>query len=150
MMNDKPAMAGQDGGRAAADLEHFPGEYRACQPMMGIEQARRVRLEVIKRHRAVGNPDTLVFQIDPPALAHTGIVLGQGAREKRAMEHGQLELPCMVRNSDGENAGVLVVDVHEIDSPIRLERRQADPSPVKQGPPKSPGQSLVRSMTHAV
>ena len=61
-----------------------------------------------------------------------GSFLGTRAGEKRAMEHGHLHFSGMIGYGDGEEAGILVVHVDEIDPVVRLEGREPQPLPVDQ------------------
>ena len=52
--------------------------------------------------------------------------------EERPVEDGQLHLPGVIGNGDGEDAGILVVHVDEIDAAIRVKRGKSHALPVKQ------------------
>ena len=100
--------------------------------MMRVEQAEMMRFEALQGHRAVGNPDAFMIEIHHPGLGLAGGFLGTSAGEKRAMEDGQLHFPGVIGNGDGEEAGILVVHVDEIDAVIRLKGREPQTLPVKQ------------------
>ena len=53
-----------------------------------------------------------------------GGFLGTSAGEKRAMEHGHLHFSSVIGNSDGEEAGIFVIHVDEIDALIRIKGRE--------------------------
>ena len=73
-----------------------------------------------------------MFAIHNPGLALAGGFLGAGAGKKRTVEKSQLHLPGVIGNGDGEDAGVLVVHVDEINALKGFKGRQPDPLPVEQ------------------
>ena len=73
-----------------------------------------------------------MIAIHHPGLGLAGGFLGAGAGKKRTVEQGQLHFPGVIGNGDGEDAGVLVVHVDEINALKGLEGRQPDPLPVEQ------------------
>ena len=100
--------------------------------MMRVEQAGAMRRHACGRHRTIGNPDAFMFAIHDPGLALAGGFLGAGAGKKRTVEKGQLHFPGVIGNGDGEDAGVLVVHVDEINALKGFKGRQPDPLPVEQ------------------
>ncbi len=73
-----------------------------------------------------------MLAIHNPGLALAGGFLGTGAEKKRSVKKGELHLSGVIGNGDGEDAGVLVVHIDEINALKGLEGRQPDPLPVKQ------------------
>jgi hypothetical protein len=86
-----------------------------------------------------------MFAIHNPGLALAGGFLGAGAGKKRTVEKGQLHLPGVIGNGDGEDAGVLVVHVDEINALKGFKGSPARSAPSGTNPPTSPGQFGVRS-----
>ena len=72
-----------------------------------------------------------MIEIHHPGLALAGGFLRTSAGEKRSMEHGQLHFPGVIGNGDGEDAGILVVHMDEINAVIWCKGRQPDPLPVE-------------------
>ena len=72
-----------------------------------------------------------MFEIHKPASALAHGILRSAAGEKRTMEHCKLHFPGVIRNGDGEEAGILVVHMDEIDAAIRLEGSQPNPLPME-------------------
>ena len=99
---------------------------------MRVEEAKVLRFAILSGHRGVRNPDTLAIVIDfaEPFLA--GGFFGARTGEERAMQQGHLHLSAVIRNSDGEEAGILVVHVDEIDAVVGSEGRKPEPLPMKQ------------------
>ena len=90
-------------------------------------------------------------------LARRGLAggfLGTRAGEKRAMEHGHLHFSGVIGYGDGEEAGILVVHVDEINAVVRREGRKPQPLPVDQivrygqGNPRADGRK--RRVSHHV
>ena len=100
--------------------------------MMRVKQAEAIVFTALQDHRAVGNPDALMIEIHYPPLGLAGCFLGTSAGKERSMEHGQLHFPGVIGNGDGEEAGILVVHVDEIDAVIRFKGREPQSRPVKQ------------------
>jgi hypothetical protein len=73
-----------------------------------------------------------VIEIEQARIALAGGFLRTGAGEKRPMNDGQLHLPGMIGYGDGEEAGVLVIHMDEINAIIRFEGSEAQTFPVKQ------------------
>ena len=100
--------------------------------MMRVEQAGTMWCQALGRHRTIGNPDAFMLAIHNPGLAQQGGFLGAGAGKKRTVEKSQLHLPGVIRNGDGEDAGVLVVHMDEINALKGFKGCQPDPLPVEQ------------------
>ena len=100
--------------------------------MMRVKQAGTMRCQALGRHRTIGNPDAFMLAIHNPGLGLTRGFLGAGAGKKRTVEQGQLQLPGVIGNGDGEDAGVLVVHVGEINALKGFKGRQPDPFPMEQ------------------
>ena len=73
-----------------------------------------------------------MIEIHHPRLGLAGCFLGTSIGEKGSMEDGHLHFPGVIGNGDGEEAGILVVHVDEIDAVIRIKGRQPQSLPVKQ------------------
>ena len=73
-----------------------------------------------------------MLAIHNPGLALAGGFLGAGAGKKRTVKKGQLHFPGVIGNGDGEDAGVLVVHVDEINALKGFKGRQPDPLPMEQ------------------
>jgi len=99
---------------------------------MRIKQPWGARSEPRRGHRAVGYPDAFMIGIHPSGCAVENGFLRACAGEKGAMEHGELHFPGVIGNGDGEEAGILVVHMDEIDIVKRLKGRKPDPLPVEQ------------------
>ena len=84
------------------------------------------------RHRAVGNPDAFMVEIHIAGSVVAGGFLGTSAGKKGAMEEGHLHFSGVIGNGDGEEAGILVVHMDEINAVIRSKGREPEPLPVKQ------------------
>src|SRR5271165_3887102 len=132
MIEDQPAVPRQNGRSPAADFEPLPRRYRSRQAEMRVKQPHLIRFEAVQGHRAIGNPDAFVIEIDEQGLGLAGNFLGTGAGEKRPMNDGQLHLSGMIGNRDGEEAGVLVIHMDEINAIIGFEGSEAQTLPVKQ------------------
>ena len=91
-----------------------------------------MRRQAFGRHWTIGNPDAFMLAIHNPGFARVGGFLGAGAGKKRTVQEGQLHLPGVIGNGDGEDAGVLVVHVDEINTLKGFKGRQPDPLPVEQ------------------
>ena len=91
-----------------------------------------MRFETLQGHRAVGNPNAFMIEIHITRRGLAGGFLGTSAREKRAMDHGHLHFPSVIGNSDGEEAGIFVIHVDEIDALIRIKGREPQSLPVEQ------------------
>ncbi len=61
----------------------------------------------------------------------TGRFLGACPREKWSMQKAHLRFTGMIGDGDGEEAGVLVVHMDEIDAAIRRESGEPQAFPVK-------------------
>jgi hypothetical protein len=99
---------------------------------MRVKQPHLIRFEIVQGHRAIGNPDAFVIEIDQSRIGLAGGFLRTSAGEKRPMNDGQLHLPSMIGNGNGEEAGVLVIHMDEINAIIRFEGSEAQTLPVKQ------------------
>ena len=122
--------------------------------MMRIEEAEVTRFGAAQRHRTIGNPDTFMREIHLARRGLAGSFLGTRAGEKRAMKHGHLHLSGVIGYGDGEEAGILVVHVDEIDSLEGRKGREPQPLPVEQvlgfghGNPRADGRK--RRVSHHV
>ena len=99
--------------------------------MMRVKQAKMLRFTAFQGHRAVGNPDAFPIEIHHPGRRVAGGFLRPSAGEKGSMEHSQLHFPGVIGNCDGEEAGIFVVHVDEIDALIRIKGREPKSLPVK-------------------
>ena len=63
VVNDQPAVPGQDGRSAAADFEPLPGRHRSRQPVMRGKPAEAIWFTAFQGQRAVGNPDAFPIEI---------------------------------------------------------------------------------------
>src|ERR1035438_10916608 len=109
MVEDQPAVPGQDGRSSTADFEQLPWRYWRRQPVVRVEQTGVMQFSALHGHRAVRNPDTFMIEIDYPRFGLAGCFLGVSAVEKGPMEDGHLHFAGMVGNGDGEKAGIFVV-----------------------------------------
>ena len=100
--------------------------------MMRGELAEKIGLTAIERHRTVGNPDAFPFEVHFAGRWVAGGFLGTRAGEKRPVEEGHFRMPGRIRNGDGEEAGVFVVHVVEINALIRAEGREPQTLPVEE------------------
>ena len=73
-----------------------------------------------------------MLEIDLARRGLAGGFLGTRAGEKGAMEHGHLHFPGVIGDGDGEEAGILVVHVDEIDAVVGSKGRQPQSLPVEQ------------------
>src|ERR1700683_2170412 len=131
VVNDQPAMPGQDGRSTAADFEPLPGGHRSRQPVMG-EFAEVTWSTRFQRTRPVRDPDAFAIKIQLSGRGAASGIFGTGARKQRPMEDGELRFPGWIRNSNGEYTGVFVIHVAGIDSVIRSKSRQAQALPMKE------------------
>ena len=132
VVNNQPAVPGQDGRSATADFEPLPGRHRSRQPMMRDEPAEAIRFARLQGHRAVGNPDAFPIEIHVTGRGVAGGFLRTSAGEKRPVKHGQLRMPGWIRNGDGEEAGIFVIHVAEFDAVIRTKGREPQTLPVEE------------------
>jgi hypothetical protein len=59
-------------------------------------------------------------------------ILRPGAGKERPVEHGQLRWPVWIRNGHGEETGVFVIHIVELDAPIRTKGCQSQTLPVEE------------------
>src|ERR1035441_8124579 len=99
----------------------------------------------VKRHWAVGNPDTFSIYIHFTGLRATGGFLGTSAWKERPVEQSQFRLPGWIGNDGREEAGIFVVYVAEFYAVRRGKSSKPQTSPVEdifrygQGNPRSMG-----------
>jgi hypothetical protein len=90
------------------------------------------RLKSFQGNRAVGNPDACAIKVHLVGGGGACLFLRCGSRKQRPVKHRQLGLPGGIRNRSGEWAGILVVNVAEIQAFKRSKRDKAEPLPVKE------------------
>jgi hypothetical protein len=118
VINDQPAVPGQDGRSAAADFEPLPGRHGSRQPVMRGERPRR---SGSWPSRPSGSRKSRCFpDRDPRHGTRRGRRFPPDeCREKRPVEHGQFRVPGWIGNGDGEEAGIFVIHVADFDAVIR-------------------------------
>ena len=85
-----------------------------------------------------------MIEIDLAGFVVAGGFFGTGAGEKRSMEECQFLFPGLIWNGDGEEAGILVVHVDEIDACDTGQRLQDPVVSSEANPPKWRMQSVDR------
>src|SRR5664279_5309904 len=130
VIDDQPSVRGQNGRRAAADLEPLPCRNRRCQPMMKIKRSGTKWL-MVKRHLAVRNPDALFFDIHLANCRTAGCFLGASAWKERPVQQGQLRLSSGIGYDGWEEASILIVYVTEFDAVVRRKFREPKALPVE-------------------
>ena len=112
------------------------------------------RFTFLQDHRAVGNPDAFPIEIHITGRGVAGGFLRTGAGKKRPVEHGQFRMPEWIRNRDGEQAGVFVIHVADLDALIPTKSRKPHTLPMEevrrqgQGDPRALGRK--RRISHHV
>ena len=145
VVNDQPAVSGEDGRSSAADFEPLPRRHRSRQPVMRVKQAEVVRFEALQSHRAIRNPNAFMIEIHHTGLGLAGGFLGKRAGKERPMKDGQLHFSGMIGNGDGEEAGVLVIHMDKVNAGIRFKRTPVPAASNETNPPIPPGRSAGRS-----
>src|ERR1039458_3803301 len=102
VVNDQPAVFGQDGRSTCADFEPLPWRHRSRQTVMRCEPAQTLRFRAIQRGRTIGNPDALVIEIHFTGLTMASSFFWTSAGKERTVEHAQLQVPRGVRDRDRE------------------------------------------------
>lgn len=131
-VHDQPAVRGEDGRRAAADFEPLPRRHRSGQPVMRGKVTQMPWLAALDGHGAVGNPDAFPIEISYAGCRVACLFLWTRAGKERPVQERQRRLSRGIRNSDREDAGVLIVNAVERNAVIRLEGGQAQSPPVEQ------------------
>jgi hypothetical protein len=132
VVDHKPAVPGQDGRSTRANFQPSPRGNRGRQAVMRIEQAQVLNLDALRRHWAVGNPDAFMVEIHiARAVAARGF-FRSGAWKERAMKQSHFHFSRMICNRDGEETGILVAHMDEVDSPIGSKGRQSQSRPAEQ------------------
>ena len=132
MVDDKPAVAGEDGRSPAADLELFPRRNRGGQAVMQTEMAEVRRRAVRYSRRAVRDPDALAGEIDVARCVMAGHFLRTGAREEWPVHDRHRHLSGWIRNCDREDTCVLVVHAVEVEALVWKEGDQTEALPLEQ------------------
>ena len=100
--------------------------------MMRGEAAEVIGLMVLRGRLAVGNPDAFPIEIHVTGGGVAGGFLRSGAGEKRPVEHAELRMPGGIRNGDGEEAGIFVIHVADVDALIQPKGREPQALPVEE------------------
>src|SRR6202165_2928966 len=105
VVNDQPAVPGEDRRRAAANFEALPRRHRTRPPLMR-KLGDETWLKSFQGNRTVGNPYAFAIKIHLVGGGAAGF-LRSGSRKQRPVKQGQLRLPRGIRNGSGEWAGSL-------------------------------------------
>src|SRR5580692_7260017 len=128
VIDDQPAVPGQDGRSATANFEEFPWRDRSGQPVMRSKQV----FLALRGHRAVRNPNALPFQIRFTRRGLAGSFLCVSAGKKRPVEDGQFWMSGRIGNGDRKEAGVFIVHVAEIDALAVAKCREPQALPAEE------------------
>ena len=85
-----------------------------------------------KGDRTVGNPDAFPIDIHLAGRRVAGRLLRTCAGKKGPVEHTQFHVPGGIRNGDGEEAGIFVIHVADVDALIRTKGRKPQALPVEE------------------
>ena len=132
VVNNQPAVPGQDGRSAAANFEPLPGRHRGRQPMMRSELAEVIEFAIRQGRLAVGNPDAFPIEIHVTGRGMAGRFLWTSAGKKWPVEHGQFRVPGGIRNGDRKEAGIFVIHVAQFDAVPRSKGGKPQALPVEE------------------
>src|ERR1700679_2298087 len=114
VVDDQPAVPGQNRRSSGANLEPLPGRNRSRQSMMRRKPAQAVWIPTFPGLRTIGDPDTLPIEINLAGRSAASGLLGESSGKKGAVEHTQFMMPGGVRYCDGKQACILVVDAAQL------------------------------------
>ena len=100
--------------------------------MMTGKPAEVIGFITFHNYRAVGNPNAFPIEIHLTGRGVAGGFLRPGPGKERPVEHAEFRVPGWVRNSDGEEAGILVIHIVDLNAVIDTVGRKPQALPVEQ------------------
>src|ERR1039458_1477096 len=87
VVNDQPAVLGQNGRSSGANLEPLPGRDWGRQSVMRGKPTEAIWFMVFQDRRTIGNPDALPIKVHFTGRRVASCFLRSSARKEWTMEH---------------------------------------------------------------
>src|ERR1019366_7714741 len=132
VVDDQPAVPGQDRRSPAADLEPLPRRNRSRQSVMRSKPAKASGCTAIQGHLTVGNPDAFPVEVQSTGCGVERGFFRTSAGKERPMEDGEFGSSGWIRDGNRKETGIFVVHVAELEAVIRREGRDPQTLPVEE------------------